>query len=60
MDSFQAKIGWKRMTKRKNKNFSICSVLTRRVIENLKKIKKPYYGFFTSQNKLEKAEKESK
>ena len=21
MDSFQAKIGWKRMTKRKNKNF---------------------------------------
>ena len=28
--------------------------------ENFQNIKKPYYGFFSSQNRLEKAEKERK
>ena len=36
MASFQAKIGWKRLRKRENKNYR--SVPTRRVIENSKKI----------------------
>ena len=36
MASFQAKIGWIRLIKRENKNCR--SVLTRRVIENSKKI----------------------
>ena len=41
MDSFQAKIGWKMMRKRENKNYRYVpfhSVLTRRVIENSEKI----------------------
>ena len=40
MDSFQAKIGWKRMGKRENKKLSFRFVLTRCVIENFKKITK--------------------
>ena len=38
MNSFQAKIGWKRMGKRENKKLSFRFVSTRRVIENFKKI----------------------
>ena len=38
MASFQAKIGWKRQRKRKNKNYR--SVPKRRVIENSKKNQK--------------------
>ena len=37
MNSFQAKIGWKRMGKRKNKKLSFRFVPTRCVIENSKK-----------------------
>ena len=69
MSSFQSKIGWKRLRKGENKLW-LRSVPTRRgrenskpVIENSKKIgkkiqkiKKYYYGFFSSQNRLEKAE----
>ena len=62
-----ATIGWRRLRKRENKNFSFRSVLTRRVIENsktkakkVKKLKKYYYGFISSQNRLEKDEKERK
>ena len=62
MDSFEAKIGWRRMRKRKNKNYR--SVPTRCVIENskkgakkFKKIKKYYYGFISSHYMLEKDEK---
>ena len=61
MDSFQSKIGWKMMRKRENKNYR--SVPTEREIENSKKIKKNkkyHYDFISSQNRLEKAEKERK
>ena len=40
MNSFQAKIGWKRMGKRENKKLSFRFVPTRCVIENSKKITK--------------------
>ena len=42
MDSFQAKIGWKRMGKRENKKLSFHFVRTRCVIENFKKIIKKF------------------
>ena len=38
MASFQANIGWKRLRMRENKKISFRFVLTRRVIENSKKI----------------------
>ena len=40
MNSFQAKIGWKRMGKRENKKLSFRFVLTQCVVENFKKITK--------------------
>ena len=40
MASFQAKIGWKRPRKRKNKNCLSIPFLTRQVIENSKKKRK--------------------
>ena len=40
MNSFQAKIGWKRMGKRENKKLSFHFVSTQCVIENFKKIAK--------------------
>ena len=67
MNSFQAKIGWKRMGKTENKKLSICFVSTRCVIENsikitkkFKKTKKYHYGFISSQNRMENGEKERK
>ena len=42
MNSFQAKIGWKRMGKRENKKLSFRFLSTRCVIENLKKIAKRF------------------
>ena len=66
MVKFEAKIGWRTMRKREYKNYSR-SVPIRHVIENskkiekkIKKIKKYHCGFITSQNRLEKAEKERK
>ena len=66
MASFHAKIGWKRPRKRKYK-LSFRSVPRQRVIENSKKIEKKikkttqyHYGFISSQNRLENAEKEKK
>ena len=63
MASFQAKIGWKRPRKRKNKNSLSVPFLPRQVIENSKKrekknqkIQKYHCGFIPSQNRLEKAE----
>ena len=63
MDSFEAKIGWRRMRKRENKNYR--SVPTRLLIENSKKnskniqkIKKYHCDFISSRNRLEKAEKD--
>ena len=64
MNSFQAKIGWKRMGKRESKKLSFRFVPTRCVIENSKKITKKFkklknyhYEFISSQNRLEKDEK---
>ena len=42
MNSFQAKIGWKRMEKRENKKLSFRFVPTRCIIENSKKITKKF------------------
>ena len=65
MGSFQAKIGWKMMRKRENKNCN--SVPTLRIIENSKKnskkiekIKIYHQGFISRQNMLENAEKQKK
>ena len=66
MATFQAKISWKRPIKRENKNKkSFRCVPTRPIIENFKKktkkiqkIRKHRHSFFSSQNKLEKDQKE--
>ena len=70
MASFQAKLGWKRLKMRENKNYRFVSFLHDALpilIENNKKIgkkilktKKYNSVFFSSQNRLEKAEKERK
>ena len=68
MNSFQAKISWKKMRNREIKIIvPFRSIPTRCVIENskqiakkLKKIKKYHCGFILSQNRLEKAGKERK
>ena len=65
MNSFQAKIGWKKMRKREIKIIvPFHSVPTRCVIENskqiakkFKKLKKYHCGFISSKNRLEKTEK---
>ena len=61
MASFQAKIGWKRQRKREKKKITVPfrSYPTRnRKLQ--KKIKKYHYGLISSQNMLEKIEKERK
>ena len=68
MNSFQAKIGWKRLGNREIKIIvPFHSVPTRCVIENskkgakkYKKIKKYHCGFISCQNRLEKAAKDRK
>ena len=67
MASFQIEIGWNSPRKREQKKLSFRFVLTRRVIENSKKIakkfnklKKYHYGFISSHNRLEKDKKERK
>ena len=66
MSSFQAKIGWKRQRKRENKNYRFVSFLPdclKKITKNCKKIQKfsKYdYGIISSQNRLEKIEKERK
>ena len=57
MNSFQAKIGRKRMGKTVNKKLSFRFVSTRRIIENFKKIQTYHYDFISCQNRLEKSEK---
>ena len=61
MASFLAKIGWKRLTKRGNKNYRYVSFRSdptdnRKFQKKRKKIKKYRCGFIPSQNRLEKAE----
>ena len=66
MAPFQVKIGWKMPRKRKNKivsPFRSYTTHNRKLQKNCKKvqkIKKYHYGFLSSQNWLEKAEKEKK
>ena len=68
MASFQDKIGWKLWKKRKNKNyrsvpFRSYTTRNRKFKKNSEKIqiiKKYPYGFLSSQNRFEKAEKETK
>ena len=69
MNSFQVKIGWKKMRKRETKIIvPFCSVPTRCVIQNSKKkiakkfrkLKQYHYCLISSQNRLEEVEKERK
>ena len=68
MDSYQAKIGWKRMRKSENKNyrsvpFRSNPTRNRNFEKNSKKIqkiKKYHYGFISVQNRLEEGEKNIK
>ena len=68
MDSYQAKIGWKRMRKSENKNYRsvpIRSYPTRnrnfeKNSKKIQKIKKYHYGFISVQNRLEEGEKNRK
>ena len=68
MNSFQAKIGWKKMRKREAKIIvPFRSVPTRCVIENSKEIAKKiqkikiyHCGFISSEDRQEKAAKERK
>ena len=65
MASFPAKIGWKMMRNRKNKNYHSVPFPTRnrKFQKNSKKIqknKKYHCGFISSQNRLEQTEKEGK
>ena len=65
MATFQAKIGWKTMRKRENKNYHYISFLpeakfkiTRKLQKNSKKIKIYRYTFISSENRLENTKKE--
>ena len=67
MVSFQAKIVWKMLRKRENKNYRFVLFLpdvlqkSPKKYQKNKKIKKKYrYGFISSQNQLKNAEKERK
>ena len=66
MDSFQAKIGWKGMRYRENKNYSSVPFLPDakkkfpKEQKKIQKIKKYHYGFISIQNRLEKVEKNRK
>ena len=65
MASFQAKIGWKWLRKSESKNYRSVPFRSypkrnRKFQKNSKKIQKIneyHYGFISSQNRLEKAEK---
>ena len=64
MASFQAKIGWNRLTNRENKNvvpFRSHPTRNRKFQKNsqkIQKIKKYHYGVISSKNWLEKARRE--
>ena len=68
MPSFQGKMSWEMLRKRENKKKKIVptsSYSTRKrkfqkTSKKIQKIGKHYYGFFSSQNMLGKAEKERK
>ena len=68
MYSYQAKIGWKRLRKSEKKKKFILSfrpypshnIKFQKNRKKIQKIKKYYYGVFSSQNRLGKAENERK
>ena len=63
MDSVQAKIGWKMMRWRENKNYCSNQFLTnlqQKIPKKIQKMKKYHYGFISVQNRLEEAEKNRK
>ena len=68
MALFQAKIGWKMLRKRENKNyrsvpFRSYTTRNRKFQKNSKKIRKTkqyHYGFISAQNRLEMVENERK
>ena len=67
MASFQAKTGWDRLKKKENKNYRSDQFLPnplqripKKQQKNKKKIKIHRYGFFSSQNRFGKAEKDRK
>ena len=66
MASYKAKIGWRRLRKRENKNYRSVSFLPdcyTKFQKNRKKIqktKKYHYGIISSRKRLVKAEKERK
>ena len=67
MDSFQAKIGWKRLRKSEKKKFILSfrpypshNIKFQKNRKKIQKMKKYYYGIFSNQNGLGKAEKEIK
>ena len=68
MDSYQAKIGWKRMRKSENKNYRSVpfrSYPTRNTnfeknCKKIQKIEKYHQGFISIQNRSEEAKKNQK
>ena len=63
MAAFQSKTGCKRLRKREHKSYRSDLTRNRKFKKNSKKIqeiKKYHYGFNSSQNRMEKAEKERK
>ena len=60
MPLFLAKIRWKRMRKRENKNYNSVPFLPDAQQKIPKKQQKNNYGFILSKNRLEKDEKERK
>ena len=63
INSFQAKLGWKRMRKREIKiivPFRFYPISNRKFQKNSKKIKKYHYEFISSQNRMKKDGKKRK
>ena len=68
MNSFQAKIGWKKMRKRETKIIvpfrsvpTLCVIeKSKQIAKKLKKLKKYHCGFISSKNRQENAVKQRK
>ena len=66
MAPIQAKIGWKRPRKRENniyrsfRSYTMRNTKFQKNSKKIQKVKKYHYGLISSQDRLEKAEKEKK
>ena len=68
MDSYPAKIGWKRVRKSENKNYLSVPFRSypmrnrnfQKTSKKIQKIKKYHYDFISGQNRLEEAKKNKK